>query len=95
VVTSIGFRLASLGPLVIRDLAGLDVTVKVDEILLGEINSSPTVNRLLKDMVSNGDLGTKTGKRFFEYSPESLAEIIRERDRQFIERVKQDYRSPE
>ncbi len=61
-VTSIGFRLASLGPLVIRDLAGVDVTAKVDEILLGEINSSPTVNRLLKDMVSNGDLGTKTGK---------------------------------
>lgn len=95
VVTSIGFRLASLGPLLIRDLAGLDVTAKVDEVLLGEIDSSLTVNRRLKDIVSRGDLGTKTGKGFFEYSPESLAEIIRERDRQFIERVKQDYRSPE
>lgn len=95
VVTSIGFRLASLGPLLIRDLAGLDVTAKVDEILLGEIDSSLAVNRRLKDIVSNGDLGAKTGKGFFEYSPESLAEIIRERDRRFIEQVKEDYRSPE
>ncbi len=95
VVTSIGFRLASLGPLLIRDLAGLDVTAKVDEILLGEIDSSLTVNRRLKDIVSNGDLGAKTGKGFFEYSSESLAGIIRERDRRFIEQVKEDYRSPE
>ncbi len=95
VVTSIGFRLATLGPLVIRDLAGLDVTCKVDETLLGEINSSPQVNRLLKEKVERGELGAKTGKGFFNYTPESLAELIRERDRKFIERVKQDYLSPE
>lgn len=95
VVTSIGFRLATLGPLVIRDLAGLDVTCKVDETLLTEINSSPQVNRLLKEMVERGDLGAKTGKGFFTYTPESLAELIRERDQKFIERVKQDYLSPE
>jgi len=90
VVTSLGFRLATQGPLQIRDLAGLDVTCKVDETLMAEISSSQEA-RLLKSMVARGELGTKSGKGFFEYTPESLAEIIRERDRQFIRRLKEQY----
>ena len=93
IVTSLGFRLATLGPLRIRDLAGLDVTCKVDETLMREINSSPVVSTLLKDMVSRGEHGAKTSKGFFEYTPESLAEIIRERDQQFIQRLKKHYLS--
>ena len=90
VVTSLGFRLATQGPLQIRDLAGLDVTCKVDETLMAKISSSQEP-RLLKSMVARGELGTKSGKGFFEYTPESLAEIIRERDRQFIRRLKEQY----
>ena len=91
VVTSLGFRLAFLGPLLVRDLAGLDVTYKVDETLLAELDSSIQPNRLLKDIVERGDYGTKTGKGFFSYTPESLAEIIRERDRRFIHLLKELY----
>lgn len=91
VVTSLGFRLATLGPLLIRDLAGLDVTYKVDEILLGEISSAKSASKMLKDAVSRGELGAKTGKGFFKYTPESLEEIIQQRDRQFIRRLKEQY----
>lgn len=91
VVTSLGFRLATLGPLLIRDLAGLDVTCKVDEILLGEISSAKSASKMLKDAVSRGELGAKTGKGFFKYTPESLEEIIRQRDKQFIRLLKEQY----
>ncbi|MEE9365199.1 MAG: 3-hydroxyacyl-CoA dehydrogenase family protein [Dehalococcoidales bacterium] len=91
VVTSLGFRLAFLGPLLVRDLAGLDVTCKVDETLLAELDSSIQPNRLLKDIVDRGDYGTKTGKGFFSYTPESIAEIIQERDRRFIHLLKELY----
>lgn len=91
VVTSLGFRLATLGPLLIRDLAGLDVTCKVDEILLGEISSAKSASKMLKGAVSRGELGAKTGKGFFKYTPESLEEIIRQRDQQFIRLLKEQY----
>ncbi len=91
VVTSLGFRLAFLGPLLVRDLAGLDVTCKVDETLLVELDSSTQPNKLLRDIVDRGDYGAKTGKGFFTYTPDSLAEIIQERDRRFILLLKELY----
>ncbi len=90
---SLGFRLASLGPLVIRDLAGLEVTYKVEGDLLPEIYSGTTLPDIFKEKIDRGELGTKTGKGFFEYTPESVAAIIQERDRQFVRRLKDLYRS--
>jgi 3-hydroxybutyryl-CoA dehydrogenase len=93
VKASLGFRLASVGPLLVRDLAGLDVLCKVEDWLLKEINSNTEVNKVLKDKVTRGELGVKTGKGFFKYTPESVEAIIKERDRQFVRRLKGLYRS--
>jgi len=91
VKASLGFRLASIGPLLVRDLAGLDVLCKVESWLLKEINSSTEVNHVLRDMVVRGELGVKTGKGFFQFTPESVQKIIKERDRQFVHRLKELY----
>jgi 3-hydroxybutyryl-CoA dehydrogenase len=91
VVTSLGFRLAFLGPLLVRDLAGLDVECKVADTILPVLDSSTQPNRLLREMVDRGEYGTKTGKGFFSYTPESIAELIKERDRRFIHLLKELY----
>jgi len=57
VKASLGFRLASIGPLLVRDLAGLDVLCRVEDWLVKEIDSSTEVNKILKDMVARGELG--------------------------------------
>jgi 3-hydroxybutyryl-CoA dehydrogenase len=90
-MTSLGFRLPFQGPLQVRDLAGLAVTLKVDEILLPEISSSTKPSKLLQGMVARGEGGAKAGKGFFEYTPETLAKVIRERDRHFVMLLKELY----
>jgi len=90
-MTSLGFRLPFQGPLQVRDLAGLEVTLKVDEVLLSEINSSAQPSKLLQEKVARGEVGVKSGKGFFDYTPESLAKVIRNRDRHFIGLLKELY----
>jgi len=91
--TSMAFRLASFGPLRIMDMGGLDIWNKVFEQLLGEIDSKTEVPESLKKKVERRELGVKTGKGFYEYTPESIRALIKERDKQFVNRLKALYRS--
>jgi len=93
--SSMGFRLASFGALRIMDMGGLDIWYKVFEHLLKEIDSKTEVPKFIKDKAERGELGVKTGKGFFEYTPESIQALIKERDRQFVNRLKTLYYSQE
>jgi len=94
---SLGFRLASLGPLQICDLGGLDLWYKVNTNLLPQINSSTTPPHSVKEKVDKGELGLKTGKGFYDYSTNYFKkdwdEIVIKRDQEFIQRLKLLYRS--
>jgi 3-hydroxybutyryl-CoA dehydrogenase len=92
---SIGFRLASIGPLLTADLGGLRLWLRVCENLLPEINSSTEPPRALRRLVEEGHDGIKSGKGFYDYrtdiSMSRLDEVIRRRDREFLRRLKQLY----
>lgn len=85
---SFGFRLPTIGPFETADLGGLDIWLKVAEVLFPIIDRSTEPPLWLRQKVDAGKLGAKTGEGFFEYEKGVFDAKIKERDRQFLRRLK-------
>jgi len=83
-----GFRLPTLGPLETSDLGGLDTFLNISQYLFKDLDRSIEPPKFLKEKVKEGKLGVKTGEGFFSYSPQEAEGKIKERDRQFLRRLK-------
>jgi len=83
-----GFRLPTIGPLEASDLGGLDTFLYISEYLFKEIDRSTEAPEILRQKVKAGKLGLKTGEGFYPYPGEKAQEKIKERDRQFLQRLK-------
>ncbi|HSB04997.1 MAG TPA: 3-hydroxyacyl-CoA dehydrogenase family protein [Thermodesulfobacteriota bacterium] len=83
-----GFRLPTIGPLETSDFGGLDTFLSISEYLFKEIDCSTESPDILKEKVKIGKLGVKTGEGFYAYPGEKAQEKIKERDRQFLQRLK-------
>lgn len=81
---SVGFRLAAIGPLTVRDFGGLDVSALVYRILVQDIRSDTELPRNIEKLVEAGHYGVKTGRGFHEYTPESIDQARNRRDRLFL-----------
>jgi 3-hydroxybutyryl-CoA dehydrogenase len=67
-----GLRLPVLGPLENADMVGLDLTLSIHDYILPHIESSPEPSPLLREKVTEGELGFKSGRGFQEWSPEAV-----------------------
>ncbi len=83
-----GFRLPTIGPLETSDLGGLETFLYICQYLFKELDRSTEAPEVLKGKVEQNKLGVKTGEGFFPYPGEKAEEIIKERDRQFLQRLK-------
>jgi 3-hydroxybutyryl-CoA dehydrogenase len=77
---TIGFRFAALGPLEVHDFGGLDIQLTAYRNLVPTICSDTLAPAVIERLVGNGRLGVKTGKGFYDYPPERLAERRSRRD---------------
>lgn len=82
--SSVGFRLAAVGPLEVHDFGGLDIQTTVFRNLAPCIRSSTTVPEMVAKLVEQGHLGAKTGKGFQDYPPARLADRQSRRDALFL-----------
>jgi len=78
VKNSFGLRSAVLGPLENADLVGLDLTLEVHEQILPFLDRSGAPEPLLRQKVTNGELGMKTGRGFYSWTPEK-ERLVREK----------------
>jgi 3-hydroxybutyryl-CoA dehydrogenase len=85
---SIGRRWAVAGVFEIFEIAGWDLLLALASGLLPHLASSPEVSPVLKEKVERGELGVKTGKGFYEWTPES-AEALKQRIAQALVKIEQ------
>ncbi len=67
---SFGRRLSVAGPFEVFELAGWDLVLAAFEELYKDLNSSPDINPLLREMVDSGKLGVKSGEGFYQWTEE-------------------------
>jgi 3-hydroxybutyryl-CoA dehydrogenase len=63
-----GFRFIAGGPLLQKDLSGLDVNLAAATTIYRDLCNSPYPSPELTDKVERGDLGAKTGKGFYVWT---------------------------
>jgi 3-hydroxybutyryl-CoA dehydrogenase len=86
VLKSVSRLFPAVGILALCDLSGLDVMLDVHTNLQGEIDARPEPSPLLREKVERGELGLKTGRGFYDWSPEAIARIRIQRARELYRR---------
>jgi len=82
----IGRRWSVAGPFEVFDVAGWDLLLAAAPNVLPYLESSHELPPLVKEKVERGELGVKTGKGFYEWTPES-AEALKQRIAQAFARA--------
>lgn len=68
-----GFRFVAAGPILQKDLAGLDIHCAASATTFPTLNNSAEPARCLRERVAAGKLGVKTGEGFYPWPPERIA----------------------
>ncbi len=88
---SFGRRLSVVGPIELFEVQdGWDIGMQIDSYITPDLCRSTDVSPVMKEMVAKGTLGAKTGKGFYDWTPEyqeafrkkleeALADIARKR----------------
>ena len=71
VKTGLGRRLSVAGPFELTDLTSLAMKQAIMEELLPSLASGQKVSVILKEKVEGGELGIRSGRGFYEWTPES------------------------
>ena len=71
----IGRRWAVAGVFEVWELAGWDLIAAMASWLLPDLDASHEVPQILRDKVESGELGVKTGKGFYDWTPESAGAL--------------------
>lgn len=86
--TTFGMRLPFFGPFAIADMAGLDVYEFCYRSLQTRFTERFATPDALRELVEQGNLGTKTGKGFRAIDPDKIGDLIAYRNEAYV-RVQQ------
>lgn len=82
------FRNATTGMLEVADMGGLDVWLAGEDNIFPALNNADKACDAMRDLVSEGNLGLKSGKGFFSYSDEEKEKAQTEFYRRLVTQLK-------
>lgn len=82
------FRYATTGQLEVADMGGLDIWCTVGDNLLSVMDNRIEANPILRQKVSEGKLGLKSGEGFFEYPADKISDIKNDFNKKLIIQLK-------
>lgn len=86
--SSIGLRLAVIGPMQVCDFAGLDIWSKVYGNLAPDLRADSELPDRIRKLVASGHLGAKSGQGIFVDNPETLTAKTKARDEGYLDLLK-------
>lgn len=90
---SIGRRLGVTGPFLSADLGGLDVFKSISDYTFSDLSNQKKASRTIDELVTEGNLGKKTGKGYYDWNEKTGSEIKQKRQEELIHWLKKDMRS--
>jgi 3-hydroxybutyryl-CoA dehydrogenase len=85
-VSSLGRRYATVGPIETADLGGLDTFYSIASHLMPVLAKSEDCLELLRAHVERGEVGARSGKGFYDWTPERLKEVVSRRNQDLLSR---------
>ena len=80
----IGYKLAVIGPMALLDMAGMDIYNAVGSYLNKDLCNRDDVSSTVMDLIEQGRLGMKTGAGLFDYTPEQIDQLRKQRAGAFV-----------
>jgi 3-hydroxybutyryl-CoA dehydrogenase len=68
-----GFRFIAAGPMLQKDLSGLDINYHAAEQIYPDLCNQPSPSTFLAEKVAKGHIGVKAMQGFYDWTPESVA----------------------
>ncbi len=85
---SLGFRLATSGPLSVCDFGGLDIWSTVYKGIAPDLRNDAVVPSVIRKLVDEGRLGARAGHGIHDYDPDTIDEVSSQRDTAMLKLAK-------
>lgn len=85
-----GRRLPVTGPFLSADMGGLDIFHIISTYLFPVLCNAPEPSKLMQELVRRGDLGIKSGRGFYEWTPEMKERTVKLRTGTLVHFLEKD-----
>lgn len=90
IIYGYGRRLPVTGPFCSADMGGLDIFQNISSYLFADLSNASEPSKLMQNLVKEGNLGIKSGKGFYDWTPEMKEKMVTLRKETLVSFIEKD-----